>query len=123
MRSSDRHAPSTIQEVQDKDAKRLKLLAHRYNLTYTAFGSSIIPETPFPDSGSLTLSDAFYNGLEPAPRTPITTEDAAWQLLSGTIKAVYDGVRGLEQDSDEGIVVSPGQNTGNTGTLDFFWEG
>jgi Gly-Xaa carboxypeptidase len=86
----------------------IKLASH-YNLTFNAFGQNIGPDVP--SSGTLTLSDAYIPGLEPAPVTP--SDAAPYQLLSGTIKATYNSHRSL-QGSDN-IYVAPGMMTGNTG--------
>lgn len=84
-------------------------------MTYNAFGSRI-SEDGAPASGSLTLSDAYNGGLEPAPITPTGKDAAPYQLLSGTIKATYNAHRSLS-DKDESIIVAPGMMSGNTGIL------
>ena len=103
---------STVAVVQERDTQVLKHLAKDFNLTYTAFGSEIFTEGG-PAAGTLTLTDAFGAALEPAPVTPTDEDSAPWQLLSGTIKAVYNSHRGL--DGADNIIVSPGIMTGNTG--------
>ncbi|KAH8834869.1 carboxypeptidase S [Flagelloscypha sp. PMI_526] len=110
---------TNLAEVEATETDRLKSLAHRYNLTFSAFGRDIVSSEV--SSGALVLAEAFGNPLEPAPRTPITTSDAPWQLLSGTIRSVYGKVRGLEEGHKDGIVVSPGQSTGNTDTR-YYWD-
>jgi Gly-Xaa carboxypeptidase len=92
----------------------LEALASNFNLSYTAFGAHI-SDANAPSYGTLTLSDAFGNGLEPAPVTPSGADAAPFQLLSGTIKATYNSHRDTP-GSDE-IVVSPGIMSGNTGGL------
>jgi Gly-Xaa carboxypeptidase len=82
-------------------------------LTYNAFGRRISEEGA-PASGSLTLSDAYNGGLEPAPITPTGKDAAPYQLLSGTIKATYNVHRSL-LDNDESVIVTPGILSGNTG--------
>jgi len=101
------------------DRDRLTSLAKDLNLTFTAFGDPMIVDSPLvPSKGSLVLSDAFGNQLEPAPRTPIKGEEAGpYKFLSGTIKAAYNAHRALEGDN---IAVSPGMSTGNTGTMDLY---
>ena len=84
-------------------------------MTYNAFGSRISEEGA-PASGSLTLSDAYDAGLDPAPVTPTGKDAAPYQLLSGTIKATYNAHRSLS-DEDESIIVAPGMMSGNTGIL------
>jgi len=82
-------------------------------LTYNAFGSKISEEGA-PASGSLTLSDAYDGGLEPAPVTPTGKDAAPYQLLSGTIKATYN-IHRSRADNTEPVIVAPGILSGNTG--------
>ena len=65
--------------------------------------------------GTLELSDAWGTALEPAPITPTSKDAAAFQLLSGTIKATFHQFRNKNEDVRE-IVVAPGIMSGNTGT-------
>jgi Gly-Xaa carboxypeptidase len=98
--------------VQERDTNLLKPLAKEFNLTYTAFGSSIYTRDG-PAAGALTLADEWGTALEPAPITPTSEDSAPWQLLSGTIKAAFNVHRSL--DGGDNIFVSPGIMTGNTG--------
>jgi Gly-Xaa carboxypeptidase len=104
---------SSLDEVKAHDTKLLKELAKDFNLTYTAFGSKLTAEGA-PAKGTLTLSDAFNGGLEPAPVTPSGPDAAPYQLLSGTIKATYNAHRGMEPETDA-IIVAPSMMSGNTG--------
>jgi Gly-Xaa carboxypeptidase len=103
---------SSLDEVKAHDTALLKHLGDKFNLTYSAFGSRISEEGA-PASGSLTLSDAFAGGLEPAPITPTGKDAAPYQLLSGTIKATYNAHRAI-QDADS-VIVAPSMMSGNTG--------
>ena len=105
-------ASSSVSAVQERDTDVLKHLAKEFNLTYTAFGLEISTEDG-PAAGTLTLTHAFGTVLEPAPVTPTSEDSAAWQLLSGTIKATFNAHRGL--DGADNIIVSPGIMSGNTG--------
>ena len=96
----------------------MKHLAKTFNLTYSAFGAQISEEGA-PASGTLTLSNAFQNGLEPAPITPTGVDAAPYQLLSGTIKATYNAHRSIN-DADS-IIVAPSIMSGNTDTR-FYWK-
>jgi len=98
--------------VQQRDADVLKHLAKALNLSYTAFGSVIFPEDD-KSAGTLTLSDAWDDALEPAPVTPTSEDSAPWKLFSGTIKATYNAHRGL--DGADNIFVASGIMTGNSG--------
>lgn len=107
-------ANSSLDEVKEHDTNLLKSLGGKFNLTYSAFGS-LISEEGAPASGSLTLSDAFHGGLEPAPITPTGKDASPYQLLSGTIKATYNVHRSLS-GLDDSIIVAPSMMSGNTGT-------
>ncbi|TFK31147.1 hypothetical protein BDQ12DRAFT_694504 [Crucibulum laeve] len=109
---------SSVGEVRAHDTKLLKSLASKFNLTYNAFGSRISEEGAS-SSGSLTLSDAFHLGLEPAPVTPTGKDAAPYQLLSGTIKATYNSHRSLV--GRDTINVAPGMMSGNTDTR-YYWD-
>lgn len=98
--------------MQQRDTDVLKHLAKAFNLSYTAFGSVILPEDDT-SAGALTLSDAWDDALEPAPVTPTSEDSAPWQLFSGTIKATYNAHRGI--DGADHIFVAPGIMTGNSG--------
>ena len=96
----------------------MKPLAKTFNLTYSAFGTQVSEEGA-PASGNLTLSNAFQDGLEPAPITPTGADAAPYQLLSGTIKATYNAHRSIN-DTDS-IIVAPSIMSGNTDTR-FYWK-
>jgi Gly-Xaa carboxypeptidase len=98
--------------VKEHDTQILKHLAKEFNLTYTAFDSTISAEDG-PSAGTLTLTDAWGTALEPAPIMPTGDDSAPWQLLSGTIKAAFNSHHGLE--GEDNIFVGPGIMTGNTG--------
>lgn len=107
---------SSLKDTRARDMELLKPLASRFNLTYTAFGESILGGNAAPSQGSLALGDPFHDELEPAPITP---QDAApYQLLSGTIKATYNSHRGL--DGTDNVIVAPGMMSGNTGQSPLF---
>ncbi|KAF8963426.1 hypothetical protein BDZ97DRAFT_1661730 [Flammula alnicola] len=109
---------SSLDEVKAADTALLEELGYKFNLTYEAFGSRISEEGA-PASGSLTLSDAFNGGLEPAPITPTGHDAAPYQLLSGTIKATYNAHRAINDANS--IIVAPGMMSGNTDTR-FYWK-
>ena len=106
---------SSVAATLDRDAGLLRPLAREHNLSYTAFDVNMDGDLMAPDRGTVTLSTAFENGLEPAPITP-TGGDAAgpYRLLSGSIKAAYNSHRGIT--GNDHIIVSPGMMSGNTGT-------
>jgi Gly-Xaa carboxypeptidase len=109
---------SSVSEVHARDTILLKHLAKTFNLTYSAFGA-LISEEGASASGTLTLSEAFQHGLEPAPITPTGADAAPYQLLSGTIKATYNTHRSIN-DTDS-IIVAPSIMSGNTDTR-FYWK-
>ena len=89
-------------------------LAHRFNLTFTAFGTLISP-VGSPAYGTLTLDDPFGHALEPAPVAPTGEDAVPYRILSGTIKATYDAHRGLQ--GGDNVIVTPGIMSGNTGAI------
>lgn len=109
---------SSISATKVRDIELLESLANDFNLSYTAFGSHISNEDA-PSYGTLTLSTAFGEGLEPAPVTPSGEDAAPFQLLSGSIKAAYNSHRNIS--GSDAIIVSPGIMSGNTDTR-FYWK-
>ncbi|KAG5645625.1 hypothetical protein DXG03_005616 [Asterophora parasitica] len=112
---------SSVAETQNYDAERLKDLAHKFNLTYEAFGTKLSTEAGgAPSRGVLRLSDARDGiSLEPAPVTPTNAHAAPYRLLSGTIKATYNAHRGVS--GADNIIVGPGSPSGNTDTR-YYWD-
>jgi Gly-Xaa carboxypeptidase len=100
---------SSLGALKSRDTALLRSLATKYNLSYDAFGIHQSDEDA-PAYGTLTLTEPFQPGLEPAPITPIN--EKPYQLLSGTIKATYNTYRSIEGDH---INVAPGIMSGNTG--------
>lgn len=109
---------SSIAATKARDIELLESLANDFNLSYTAFGGHISNEDA-PSYGTLILSTAFGDGLEPAPVTPSGEDAAPFQLLSGTIKATYNSHRNIS--GSDAIIVSPGIMSGNTDTR-FYWK-
>jgi len=107
---------SSVDEIKKHDTALLEHLAMKFNLSYTAFGEEVYTGAG-PKFGSLTISDAWGTGLDPAPITP--TEGEAYKLLSGTIKATYNAHRKFQ--NTEEIHVAPGIMTGNTDTR-YYWK-
>jgi len=105
-------ASSSVAAVKQRNTQALKHLAAEFNLTYTAFGLLITPESAS-SSGALTLTEAWSAPLEPAPETPTDEDSAPWQLFGGTVKATYNAQRGLQ--GDDNIFVSPGVLSANFG--------
>ncbi|KAF7370754.1 Gly-X carboxypeptidase [Mycena sanguinolenta] len=110
---------SSVHETMVHDTALLAKLAAQYNLSYTAFGDTLLRG----GSRTLTLKDAYGRSLEPAPVSPIAGKGSeAYQLLSGTIKATHAAHRGLDLASKAGqITVVPGMKTGNTDTR-YYWD-
>ena len=95
------------------DTELIKPLAAKFNLSFTAFGE-VITDPSAPSSGSVDLS-SWGTRLEPAPISPYK-DSAAFDILSGTIKSVYNDHRGL--DGNDSIKVYPTYMSGNTGRTD-----
>lgn len=109
-----RYDLSSVDAAKEHDTELLKSLAHKFNLSYTAFDTQVTAHDA-PAYGTLTISDAWGAALEPAPISPIDAPEYA--LLSGTIKATYNAHRSLK--GDDTIIVSPGIMSGNTGMPQF----
>lgn len=106
---------SSIAATQKRDTDLLIPLAERFNLSFTAFGS-LISEADVPAYGTLTLTGG---GIDPAPVSPIDAEP--FKVLSGSIRAAYNTHRGIKDAGPEdGLIVSPGITTGNTGASKVF---
>ena len=91
---------SSLAAVRERDTELLKDLAQHYNLSFTSFGEEISHTSDAPFYGALTLSEAFYEGLEPAPVAP--TKDAKpYALLSGTIKTTFNTHHNLTAEEGE----------------------
>lgn len=111
----------TVAELKERDTKLLEPIAHKFNLSYHAFGAQLT-ESGAPSRGALTISDISRGGLEPAPVTPTSGDDAvAYRVLSGTIKATFNAYRGDTESDTSEIVVAPSMMSGNTDTR-FYWN-
>lgn len=109
---------SSVTATKRRDTELLISLAGQFNLSYTAFGARIT-ESDAPAFGTLTLSEAYTHGLEPAPVSPTGRDAVPYQLLSGTIRAAYNSHRGLSDD--DSLIISPGIMSGNTDTR-YYWK-
>ncbi|KIK37885.1 hypothetical protein CY34DRAFT_15390 [Suillus luteus UH-Slu-Lm8-n1] len=109
---------SSVAATKGRDTELLISLASQFNLSYTAFGARIT-DADAPAFGTLTLSEAYTHGLEPAPVSPTGHDAVPYQLLSGTIRAAYNSHRGLS--NDDSLIISPGIMSGNTDTR-YYWK-
>jgi Gly-Xaa carboxypeptidase len=106
---------SSVGALQAADTRRLSKLAHKFNLSVTAFGDEITPSGA-PAFGKLTIEDAWGASLEPAPITPTGADAVPYRILSGTIRATYDSHREVAgKKNEKDIIISPGIMSGNTG--------
>ncbi|KAG8901325.1 hypothetical protein FRB99_005386, partial [Tulasnella sp. 403] len=112
---------SSVSELEASFIKTIVPLAQKYDLDVNAFGRDVylVPTDMGSNTtksvGTITISDAWGNALNPAPVSP--TDSAAWYLLSGTIRATWaDG----EGHGKEDIIVAPGMMGGNTDTR-WYW--
>ncbi|KAL4268708.1 peptidase M20A family protein [Pleurotus pulmonarius] len=104
--------------VKERDTTLLKEIAHRFNLSYTAFGDEIT-EGGVPSAGTISISSPLV--LEPAPVSPIVMDKTTpYGVLSGSIRATYDARRSQNHLSGD-IFVTPGMPTGNTDTR-YYWS-
>ncbi|KAG2157824.1 uncharacterized protein EDB93DRAFT_1124887 [Suillus bovinus] len=109
---------SSVTATKTHDTELLISLASQFNLSYTAFGARIT-DADAPAFGTLTLSEAYTHGLEPAPVSPTGHDALPYRLLSGTIRAAYNSHRGLT--NDDSLIISPGIMSGNTDTR-YYWK-
>jgi len=98
------------------DTELIRPLAAKLNLSFTAFGE-VITDPSAPPSGSVALSNPRGTQLEPAPTSPYK-DSVAFDILSGTIKSVYNIHRGL--GGNDNIKVYPNYMSGNTGRTTSF---
>jgi len=96
------------------DTELVKPIAAKFNLSLTSFGEVVI-DPSVPSSGSVALSNPWGTQLEPAP-TSSYKDSVAFDILSGTIKSVYNAHRGL--GGNDNIKVYPSYTSGNTGRTD-----
>ena len=104
---------SSISEVIDIETERLTPLAKKLNLSVVSFGK-YVTDPSVPSDGKVDLSNPLGGELEPAPVSPYK-DSVAFNLLSGTIKAVYNAHRGLVNPGRDAIKVYPTYSSGNTG--------
>ena len=107
---------SSVSEVVNINTELLEPVAAKFNLSLTSFGK-VITDPSAPYYGSAVLSNQWDSALEPAPISPYKGS-AAFDVLSGTIKSVYNAHRGLKGNNI--IKVYPAYITGNTGEANCF---
>jgi hypothetical protein len=107
---------SSVSEVININTKLLKPIAAKFNLSLNSFGE-VITDPSVPYYGSIVVSNPWSDALEPAPVSPYKGS-VAFDVLSGTIKSVYNAHRGLKGDNN--IKVYPTYVSGNTGELIIF---
>ncbi|KAF9646522.1 carboxypeptidase S, partial [Thelephora ganbajun] len=107
----------SVAEVARIDTELLKPIAAKFNLSFTSFGE-VITDPSVPYYGSVALSNPWGTQLEPAPISPYKSS-VAFDILSGTVKSVYNAHRGLE--GNDNIKVYPSYMTGNTDT-GYYWK-
>ncbi|OCF32697.1 Gly-Xaa carboxypeptidase [Kwoniella heveanensis BCC8398] len=117
---------SSVTELQERLVDVLGPVASKLNLELEAFGKKVqyqgchTDEAPKgPKAGKVILDVAWNSSLEPAPVSPFTVDSAAWRLLSGTVKGVYNTRPEAQLNSEEAkkeIIMAPSISTGNTDT-------
>lgn len=107
---------SSVSEVMNIDTKLLEPIAEKFNLSLTSFGE-VITDPSASYYGSITLSNLWADAIEPAPTSPYK-DSIAFEILSGTIKSVYNAHRRLEGDNN--VLVYPSYMTGNTGKANYY---
>ncbi|KAG8983814.1 hypothetical protein FRB90_005722 [Tulasnella sp. 427] len=105
---------SSIAALKDSVANLLYPVASKYNLELVGFDNKTVSAPPSPVRGKITVSDAWKDGLEPAPITP--TDSEAYKLLSGSIRAAWEDAH----PGEDSIIVAPSMMSGNTDTR-WYW--
>ncbi|KAI0091740.1 carboxypeptidase S [Irpex rosettiformis] len=111
---------SSVSAVQERFTSTILPVAQQHNLTLRAFGLVVHDGS---SEGSVTLSTAWGNSLEPAPRTPTNLgsesdeETRPYELLMGTIKAA---LKASPEYSNKEVVVMPTLMFGNTDTASYW---
>ncbi|PVF99895.1 carboxypeptidase S [Serendipita vermifera] len=101
---------SSLTAVKSHYRTLLKDFAVAQNITFIAFDETIIDKGSIP---KIEISDAWGNGLEPAPVTPVNA--APYRLLAGSILAT-EGARGNGTLASKPVYVMPSVMSGNTDT-------
>ena len=99
---------SSVGELVDRFTSITLPVAVKHNMTLEAFGRTMGSQGA--SWGTIRLSEAYLNTLEPAPVTP-TTGSGPYELLSGTIQATFQ--THLRTDNlPKSVIVSPAAMTG-----------
>ncbi|WWD18397.1 hypothetical protein CI109_102847 [Kwoniella shandongensis] len=119
---------SSVQALQDRIFSILQSKAEELSLSISGFGHSWSPPSGTFVRGSISLTPAFEEGLDPAPISPTDLGSAAWRLLAGTSRGVYASRPEVSKDGkivdlsdEEGLVMAPFMSTGNTDTRRY-WD-
>ncbi|WWD03733.1 hypothetical protein V865_001789 [Kwoniella europaea PYCC6329] len=108
-------------ELQSRIESLLLPIAETYNLTLNGFdGTTVFSGSP---NSKVDLDLAFGYFTDPAPHSPVTLDDPAWNVLAGTSRGVWasrkevskDG-KIVELDKGKDLVMAPFMSTGNTDT-------
>jgi Gly-Xaa carboxypeptidase len=104
-------ATSSLSATRSRYPGLFKDLASSFNLSYTAFDTSVLEaKSTF---GDLIVSSSF--NLESAPVTPSDADAKPYALLSGTIRATYAKRREEKGVEAQKVFVAPSIMSGNTG--------
>ena len=104
--------------VKQRATRIISPIAAKYNLTFGAFGNSVISSDGSSSKNHLQLS-TMGTPLIPAPVSPTTVgTDAVWTRFSGVTRSAFESVPSL---AGKTVVVSGNIMTGNTDTR-FYWN-
>ncbi|WWC91785.1 uncharacterized protein L201_006732 [Kwoniella dendrophila CBS 6074] len=112
---------SNNEELQERLEKILLPIAKQYNLTLNGFNGKSIFKGSETSKIDLDLAYGYYTN--PAPHSPTTLDDPAWNILAGTSRGVWASRKQVSQDGKivelekgKDLVVAPYMSTGNTDT-------
>ncbi|CAG8654093.1 13919_t:CDS:2, partial [Acaulospora colombiana] len=97
---------SSLVAVKSHYRTLLKDFAVTHNITFIAFGDTVVDKGSIP---KIEISDAWGNGLEPAPVTPVNA--APYRLLAGSILATEEA-RGNGTLASKPVYVMPSVMSG-----------
>ncbi|KIO27098.1 hypothetical protein M407DRAFT_73707, partial [Tulasnella calospora MUT 4182] len=105
---------SSLEALKESVVNLLSPVISKHNLELVGFNNASVSAPSGSVRGKVTLSDAWGDALEPAPIS--STDSAAYQLLSGSIRAAWEDAHPTE----ESIIVAPSMMGGNTDTR-WYW--
>lgn len=109
---------SSVDETTEHVFATLKPVAEKLGLSMEGYGKKYTPAGG-KAAGHIALSDAFEDGLDPAPISSTSLDNAAWRVLAGTSRGVWASRPEVSKDgkmvdlpSGEDLIMAPYMSTG-----------